>query len=106
MHQLLDGGHVDPLEAWHLYLRKAENDRGRGRQRTSPGEWSTTFERRMAACRIRWDEELGEYIQGGMPLFRNVERQNRRYLAPLLDAAHRISEERLIVYASSSHAPS
>ncbi len=26
MHELLDGGHVDALDAWHLYLRKAEND--------------------------------------------------------------------------------
>jgi predicted nucleotidyltransferase component of viral defense system/predicted transcriptional regulator of viral defense system len=60
MHQLLDGGHVDPLEAWHLYLRKTENDRGRGRQRTSPREWSATFERRMVAYRNRWDEELGD----------------------------------------------
>jgi len=29
IHELLDDGHVDPLEAWHLYLRKAENDEGR-----------------------------------------------------------------------------
>lgn len=45
LHELLDGGHVDALDAWHLYLRKAENDQGRGRQRTPPWEWSATFER-------------------------------------------------------------
>lgn len=91
MYQLLDGGHVDPLEAWYLYLRKAENDRGRGRQRTSPREWSATFERRMVTYRNRWDEELGDYLPGEMPMFGNVERQSRRYLAPLLDAARGIS---------------
>jgi uncharacterized protein len=57
MHELLDGGHIDPLEAWHLYLRKAENDQARGRQRTAPTEWSATFERRMTAYRGRWDGE-------------------------------------------------
>jgi hypothetical protein len=87
MNQLLDGGHVDPLEGWHLYLRKAENDRGHGRQRTSPREWSATFERRMAAYRSRWDEELGDYLPGGIPAFGDVERRSRRCLAPLLDAA-------------------
>ena len=91
MHQLLDGGHIDPLEAWHLYVRKAENDRGRGRQRTSPREWSPTFERRMVAYRNRWDEELGDYLPGGIPAFGDVERRSRRYLAPLLDAARGIS---------------
>jgi hypothetical protein len=91
MHQLLDGGHVDPLEAWHLYLRKAENDRGRGRQRTSPHVWSATFERRMVAYRDRWDEELSDYLPGGVPAFGDVERRSRRHLAPLLDAARCIS---------------
>lgn len=92
MHQLLDGGHVDPLEAWHLYLRKAENDRGRGRQRTSPREWSATFERRMVGYRKRWDGELGDYLPRGIPEFEEIERRSRRYLATLLDAARRISE--------------
>jgi len=32
IHELLDDGNVDPLEVLHLYLRKAENDKG-GRQR-------------------------------------------------------------------------
>jgi hypothetical protein len=91
MHQLLDGGHVDPLEAWHLYLRKAENDRSRGRQRTSPREWSPTFERRMIAYRNRWDGELGDYLPGEIPAFGDIERRCRRYLAPLLDAARCIS---------------
>ena len=91
MHELLDGGHVDPLEAWNLYLRKTENDQGRGSRRTSPREWSATFERRMAAYRSRWNEELGDYLPGEIPLFVDVERRSRRYLAPLLDAARRHS---------------
>ena len=91
MQRLLDGGHVDPLEAWHLYLRKTENDRGRGRQRTSPRAWSATFERRMVAHRIRWDEELGDYLPGEIPAFGDVERRSRRYLTPLLEAARYIS---------------
>jgi|GEM_PF-458032 hypothetical protein len=93
IHELLDDGNVDPLEAWHLYLRKAENDQGRGRQRTSPREWSATFERRMAGYRDRWDGELGDYLPGEVPAFADIERRSRRYLAPLLDAARFLSEQ-------------
>jgi uncharacterized protein len=92
MHELLDGGLVDPLKAWHLYLRKAENDEGRGRQRTRPQKWSATFERRMAAYRDRWDGELGDYLPGEVPSFADIERRSRRYLAPLLDAARSLPE--------------
>jgi uncharacterized protein len=38
IHELLARELVDPLEAWHLYLRKAENDLARSRQRTSPSQ--------------------------------------------------------------------
>jgi hypothetical protein len=41
----------------------------------------------MAAYRSRWDEELGDYLPGGIPAFGDVERRSRRCLAPLLDAA-------------------
>lgn len=61
-HELLDGGHGHPLEAWQLYLGEAENDQGRGRQRTSPREWAATFERRMVAYRDRSEGELGDYL--------------------------------------------
>ena len=54
LHELLDGGQVDPLEAWHLYLDKAANDLLRSRQRTPPAKWFATFERRMDAYRDRW----------------------------------------------------
>jgi predicted nucleotidyltransferase component of viral defense system len=91
MHELLDAFHVDSLEAWYLYLRKAENDEGRGRQRTPPPEWSAMFERRMAAYRERWDGELGDYLPGDVPPFIDIERRSRRYLAPLLDAARALS---------------
>lgn len=87
MHELFDGGHVDALEAWQLYLRKAQNDARRGRQRTSPTEWSATFERRISAYRDRWDGELADYLPTGIPSFGDIERRTRRYLAPLLDAA-------------------
>jgi hypothetical protein len=93
IHELLDDGNVDPLEAWHLYLRKAENDEAGGRQRTSPREWSATFERRMAGYRDRWDGELGDYLPGEVPAFADIERRSRRYLAPLLDAARFLSEQ-------------
>lgn len=91
MHELLDGGHVDALDAWHLYLRKAENDEGRGRQRTPPREWSAMFERRLAAYRDRWDGELGDYLPGDLPHFDDIERRTRRHLAPLLDAARQLA---------------
>jgi predicted nucleotidyltransferase component of viral defense system len=92
MHELLDGRHVDPLEAWHLYLRKAENDERRSRQRTPPREWSATFERRVSAYRERWAGELGDYLPGEVPAFNDVERRSRRHLAPLLDAARSLTE--------------
>jgi len=88
---LLSGGDVDPLEAWHLYLRKSEHDRGCGRQRTSPREWSATFERRMTAYRARWDGELGDYLPGDVPAFVDIERRSRRRLAPLLEAARALA---------------
>jgi hypothetical protein len=91
MHELLDRGGVDPLEAWNLYLRKADNDVGRGRSRTSPTDWSATFERRIAAYRDRWEGELGDYLPGSVPEFGDVERRSRRCLAPLLDAARSLS---------------
>ncbi len=92
LHELLDGGHVDALDAWHLYLRKAENDEGRGRRRTPPREWSATFERRITVYRERWDDELGEYLPGDVTPFGEVERQTRRHLAGLLDAARQLGE--------------
>lgn len=92
IHELLDGGQVDALDAWHLYLRKAENDAGRGRQRTPPREWSAMFERRLAAYSDRWDGELGDYLPGHVPRFDDIERRARRHLAPLLDAARQLAE--------------
>lgn len=92
MHELLDGGHVDALGAWHLYLRKAENDEARGRRRTPPREWSAMFERRLAAYRDRWDGELGDYLPGDVPHFDDIERRTRRLLTPLLDAARQLAE--------------
>jgi hypothetical protein len=92
VHELLDKGSVDALDAWHRYLRKAQNDERRGRQRTPPREWSATFERRMAMYRDRWDDELGDYLPGGVPPFGDIERRTRRHLAPLLDAARQLSE--------------
>lgn len=91
MHELFDGGHADPLAAWHLYLRKAANDEGRGRQRTPPREWFATFERRIDAYRDRWGRELGDYLPGDVPPFADIERRSRRCLAPLLNAARALS---------------
>jgi predicted nucleotidyltransferase component of viral defense system len=87
MHELLDGNHVDALEAWELYLRKAAHDVVRGRQRTSPREWSTTFERRMESYKRLWDDELGEYLTVDVPHFGEVERRTRKFLSPVLAAA-------------------
>ncbi len=91
MHELLDGGHVNALDAWQLYLIKAENDEGRGRQRTPPREWLAMFERRLAAYRDRWDGELGDYLPGEVPHFDDIERRTRRHLTPLLDEARQLA---------------
>lgn len=92
IHELLDGGHVDALNAWHLYLLKAGNDEGRGRQRTPPREWLATFERRMVQYRDRWIDELGDYLPGEVPQFGDIERRTRRHLAPLLDQARQFED--------------
>jgi predicted nucleotidyltransferase component of viral defense system len=91
IHELLDGGHVDPLEAWNLYLRKTENDRLHGKQRTPPNEWSEKFERRIVDYGRLWDAELGDYLSNGIPPFDAVKRVSRRKLAPLLSAAGAIA---------------
>jgi uncharacterized protein len=87
MNELLDGNHVDALEAWELYLRKAAHDVVRGRQRTSSREWSTTFERRLESYKRLWDDELGEYLTVDVPHFGEVERRTRKFLSPVLAAA-------------------
>jgi len=92
LHELLDGGHVDPLEAWHLYLAKAANDLLMGRQRTPPTKWFATFERRMDAYRDRWESELSDYISVDLPTFDDVERRSRRYLAPVLAVARDLAQ--------------
>jgi hypothetical protein len=57
-HELRDGGHIEPLEAWALYLRKAANHLGHGRQRTPPRGWAGAFARRLAIYKRLWDGEL------------------------------------------------
>lgn len=92
IHELLDGGHIDALEAWELYLRKAANDVARGRQRTAPREWAVAFERRLDAYRDRWDEELGDYLAPAIPAFGEIERRCRRHLTSVLAAARALAE--------------
>ena len=91
LHELLDGGYVDPLEAWYLYLRKAANDAHRGRQGTPPREWVDTFERRVTAYRRRWNEEMVDYVSTDIPRFDDIERRSRRHLAPVLAAARSLA---------------
>lgn len=91
LHELLDGQHIDAMEAWDLYLRKAANDLTRGRQGTPPREWATVFERRLTVYRDRWDHELGDYLSSA-PGFGDVERHSRRHLGPLMEAAHALAD--------------
>lgn len=86
LHELLDGGHVEPLEVWHLYLRKAANDLVRDRQRTPPAQWAATFERRMTTYRERWDDELSDYL-AEFPTFDETDRRVRRALRAVLETA-------------------
>jgi predicted nucleotidyltransferase component of viral defense system len=90
MHELLQGEHVDSLEAWELYLRKSQNDRNLGKRRTPPSEWLTVFERRMGDYERLWKGEMNDYVAGA-PSFEDVRRVTRRKLAPLLKAAGDIS---------------
>jgi hypothetical protein len=89
---LLDGGHIEQLEAWYLYLRKSEHDAARGRQRTSPWEWSLTFERRMVRYKDLWVDELSDYLTVGVPRFRDVDRRVRRHLSGLLAAGQELND--------------
>jgi predicted nucleotidyltransferase component of viral defense system len=94
LYELLDGRHIDGLEAWHLYLRKAANDAIRNRQRTQPKQWAATFKRRLVAYRGRWDQELGDYLSN-VPNFGDVERRSRRLLEPVISAAQKLAEQEL-----------
>lgn len=91
MHELLHGSYIDPLDAWHLYLRKAANDVARNRTRTSPRQWAATFERRLESYRRLWDGELSDYLPE-VPHFGEIERHTRRLLAPILAAAQSHAE--------------
>jgi predicted nucleotidyltransferase component of viral defense system len=91
LHELLDGGHVDGIEAWELYLRKAANDAARDRQRTPPREWAVAFDRRLDAYRDRWEQEVGDYLALDVPAFREIERRSRRHLAAVLAAARTLA---------------
>jgi predicted nucleotidyltransferase component of viral defense system len=86
LRHLLENTHVEPLEAWELYRRKAANDLARGKQRTPPRQWAARFELRLATYRQRWEEELGDYLRD-VPAFAEAERQTRRWLRPVLAAA-------------------
>ena len=88
--ELLEGEHIDPLEAWDLYLRKAENDRTNGKQRTKPHEWAHRFDDRMRSYRAGWMDELREYLTDP-PRFDDVERRTRRRLSGLLAEAAKLS---------------
>jgi predicted nucleotidyltransferase component of viral defense system len=91
LYALLDGQHIDPLEAWELYLRKAANDRAQGKQRTPPREWASTFARRLDTYKRLWDGELGDYFPATIPSFAPIERQLKRQLGPVVAAAHRLA---------------
>ena len=87
LHELLDGGHIEPLEAWELYLRKAANDLAQGKQRTSPREWAEVFARRLVSYKRLWDGELRDYIPGEISSFGNIERRVKRQLGSVFAAA-------------------
>jgi Nucleotidyl transferase AbiEii toxin, Type IV TA system len=86
LHELINTASIDPIELWHRYLHKAENDVIRGRQRTSPQDWLATFERRMPAYRDRWENELGNYLPG---MSRHFATSNAEFAAPLVRCSKR-----------------
>jgi predicted nucleotidyltransferase component of viral defense system len=89
--KLLEGSHIDPMEVWALYLRKVENDRTNGKQRTAPIQWVTRFDERMSSYRRLWDSELSEYV-AEPPRFDDVERRTRRHLGNLLVEAAKLAD--------------
>ncbi len=90
--ELLDGEHVEPLEAWELYLRKAANDLANGNQRTPPKKWAASFERRLDAYKEQWDGELSDYLPGEIPSFRDIERRSRKLLRPVIVEAIKLAD--------------
>lgn len=90
-HELLTGRHVDALEIWHLYLRKAANDVARGKQRTPPARWAHTLERRLSTYAQRWGPELSDYL-GEVPRFDDIRRQTLRELGPVIEAARALDD--------------
>jgi len=91
MHELLSGEHVDPLEAWELYLRKSRFDIDLGRRRTPPSEWLEVFKRRLVDYERLWKSEMSDYLSPDALTFEDVRRVTQRRLAPLLKAAGEIS---------------
>jgi predicted nucleotidyltransferase component of viral defense system len=91
LYELLDGGHINPLEAWELYLRKAANDLVQGKQRTPPREWAATFARRLDSYKRQWNGELRDYIPGEIPSFGSIDRRIKRHLGPVFAAANTLT---------------
>lgn len=91
LHELLEGGHIEPLEAWELYLRKAANDLAKGKQRTPPTKWAASFEQRLDAYKDRWVDELSEYLPLEIPSLQDVERRSRKRLRPVLAEARKLA---------------
>lgn len=90
LHELLVAHHIDPMETWLLYLRKAANDQARSRQRTPPREWADAFGRRLRGYRDRWEQELSDYLSNA-PGLDEVERRCRRQLGPVIAAARALT---------------
>lgn len=91
LHELLGGGHIEPLEAWRLYLRKAAHDLAHHKQRTPPREWADVYLRRLGTYKRQWDGELQDYIPGEIPAFGTIERRIKRYLGPVVASAIEIA---------------
>lgn len=91
LHELLEGGHIEPLEAWELYLRKAANDLVKGKQRTPPKKWAASFEQRLDAYKDRWVEELSDYVPLEIPSFQDVERRSRKRLRRVIAEARKLA---------------
>lgn len=78
LHELLVARDMDTQAIWPLFERKARH------RDLDPERFSTRFEDRVPEWKRRWNDELLEYVIGGVPEFDGLLRAVRRKLRPAL----------------------
>ena len=71
---LLGDGYVDPVEASHIFIPKAEH------KGLDPNQFAERYAARVDQYRHRWENELQQHVPGNVPHFEQTERHVARDL--------------------------